>query len=121
MAEMRVDAGAASVKLFGLGNANVERIDANVGVGRLELDFGGAWQGDVDLSVTSALGSVELSVPESVAIRVERTSFLHSFSAQGLTKQNGYWVSANWETAQRKLHVRSTGTLGSLEIRRIAR
>jgi predicted membrane protein len=109
------------VKVAGLGYANVERIDANVGVGKLELDFGGEWQGDVDLSVTSALGSVELIVPDAVGIRVEKTSFLHSFSAPGLTKRNGYWVSANWDTAPRKLHIRSTGTLGSLEIRRVAR
>lgn len=121
MTELRVDAGAASVTLAGLGHANVARIDANVGVGKLAMDFGGAWQGDINMSVTSALGSVELSVPESVAIRVERTSFLHSFNAQGLTKKNGYWVSSNWDTAQHKLHIRSTGTLGSLEIRRIAR
>jgi hypothetical protein len=121
MTQMRIDAGAASVKMHGLGHANVERIDANIGVGSLELEFGGAWHGDVHLSVTSAVGSVDLKVPASVAIRVEKTSFLHSFSAPGLEKRNGYWVSDNWDTATHKLHVRATGTLGSLEITRTGR
>jgi len=121
MTQLRVDAGAASIALSGLGHANIERIDANVGVGKLELDFGGPWRGDVELSVTSALGSVEVKVPGDVAIRVEKTSFLHSFSAPGLSKENGYWVSENWATAQYKLRIRATGTLGSLEISRIGR
>jgi hypothetical protein len=121
MAQMRIDAGAASVKVFGLGHANAERIDANIGVGSLDLDFGGAWQGDLELSVTSALGSVDLAVPSNVGVRVEKTSFLHSFSAPDLEKRNGYWVSDNWDSAQYKLRIRATGTLGSLEIRRISR
>jgi hypothetical protein len=121
LTQLRVDAGAASLALSGLGHANVARVDANVGVGKLELDFGGPWRGDVELSVTSALGSVELKVPSDVAIRVEKTSFLHSFNAPGLTRENGYWVSDNWATAKYKLRIRATGTLGSLEIARVGR
>jgi hypothetical protein len=118
LAEMGVRAGAASVKLQGLGNANIARIDANVGVGSLELDFGGEWRGDTHLTVSSALGSVRVTVPARVGVRVEKTSFLHSFDAAGLQKRDGYWVSDNWETARYKLYVRSNGTLGSLEIER---
>lgn len=121
MTQMRVDAGAASVMVSGLGHANVERIDANIGVGNLELDFGGVWRGDMELSVTSALGKVDLAIPSDVGVRVEKTSFLHSFSSGDLQKRNGYWVSDNWDTARHKLEIRATGTLGSLEIRRIGR
>jgi hypothetical protein len=118
---LRVDAGAAKISLQGLGHANIERVDGNVGVGKLELDFGGPWRGDMELSVTSALGAVELAVPADIGIRVEKTSFLHSFDAPGLRKENGYWVSENWATAKYKLRIRATGTLGSLEISRMGR
>lgn len=118
LAEMSVHAGAASVKLQGLGNANIERMEANVGVGALELDFGGEWRGDTHLSVNSALGSVEVTVPANVGVRVEKSTFLHSFDAPGLQKREGYWYSDNWETATYKLYVRSTGALGALEINR---
>jgi hypothetical protein len=118
LTEMNVHAGAASVKLHGLGNANIERMEATVGVGTLELDFGGDWRADTHLSVNSALGSVQVTVPSNVGVRVEKSTFLHAFDAPGLQKRDGYWFSDNWDTATYKLYVRSTGALGAFEINR---
>lgn len=118
MTLFRLDAGAANVQVRNLGNANIERIDVNLGVGQLELDFGGEWRADVDMTVNSALGSVSLTVPPDVGIRVDASTFLHSMDAEGLTKRNGAWMSDNYETARYKLRLRNTGALGRLEIKR---
>ena len=93
----------------------------DLGVGQAELDFGGEWRGDMDVAVNSALGQVTLRVPNDVGIRVESSTFLHSLDAPGMIKRDGYSVSANWDSAQYKLKLRSSGALGRLEIQRIAR
>jgi hypothetical protein len=121
MHSMRLQIGAAAVQITGLGNANAERIDVNLGVGQATLEFGGEWRGDADMSVNSALGEVILRVPADVGIRVESSTFLHSFDAPGMIKKGGYSVSANWDTAKYKLRLHSSGALGRLEIQRIAR
>jgi uncharacterized protein DUF2154 len=118
MRVMRVDAGAATVEFAGLGNANVERIDANLGVGHLVMDFAGEWHGDVAMTVNSALGSVNVSVPNDVGVRVESTKLLSGFEANGLEKRNGGFESANFDTAKYKLRIRSAGVLGHFAITR---
>lgn len=121
MRELRIEFGAASVQVTGLGNANAERVDVSFGVGRIAMDFDGEWRNSVDVAINSALGEAVLRVPTNVGIRVESSSFLHSIDAPGLTKQDGVWTSSNWETATHKLRVRASGALGRLEIERTGR
>jgi hypothetical protein len=121
MRVMRMKIGAASAHVTGLANANAERIEVDLGVGQAELEFGGEWRGDMDVSVTSALGQVTLRVPNDVGIRIETSTFLHSLDAPGMVKRDGYSESANWARARYKLRLRSSGALGQLEIQRIAR
>ena len=121
MRTMRMKIGAASARVTGLGNANVERLEVDLGVGRAELEFGGEWRGDMDLAVNSALGQVTLRVPNDVGIRVETSTFLHSLDAPGMIKRDGYTVSGNWESARYKLRLHSSGAFGRLEIQRIER
>ncbi|HYV96133.1 MAG TPA: toast rack family protein [Gemmatimonadaceae bacterium] len=121
MRMLRMQVGAASVDVLGLGNANTDHVELNLGVGKAVLDFSGEWHGDADVSVASALGQVTLRVPGDVGIRVESSRFLHSVNATGMVKRDGYSVSDNWETARFKLRLKSSGALGSLDIERIAR
>jgi hypothetical protein len=121
MRTLRLEVGAADVQATGLGNANAEHVDVDLGVGHLALDFGGVWRGDMDMTVNSALGDITLSIPADVAIRVESSAFLHSLDAAGLTKKGNYWTTDNWDTARYKLRLRSSGALGQLTIKRIAR
>lgn len=121
MRSMRVDAGAASVRLSGLANANAEHIDVNLGVGKVALNFDGEWRTDVQMSVNSALGEITVSVPSDVGVRVTSSSFLHAVDAPGLTKSGGALVSDNWASAKHRLEVRASGALGHLEIARVDR
>ena len=116
MRELRIEFGAASVQVTGLGNANAERVDVSFGVGRIAVDFDGEWRNSVEMSINSALGEAVLRVPSDVGIRVESSSFLHALDAPGLTKRDGVWMSSNWDTATHKLRVRASGALGRLEI-----
>jgi hypothetical protein len=118
---VNLQVGAASVHVVGLGYANAEHIELNLGVGQATLDFGGDWRGDMSLSLNAALGSVTVRVPVDVGVSVESSAFLHSLDADGMTKTGGRSVSGNWDAAPHKLRIDSSGAFGRLRIERIGR
>ena len=113
-----IQAGAASLKAFRLGNANVEEVRIQSGVGSVELDFDGEWTRDVDLTMEVALGSVSVRVPREVGVRVEMQRFLTSFDHDGLSKRGGAWYSENWDTATHRIRIKSQSALGSFDLDR---
>ena len=61
-----LSAGAAELSVLGLGNSRCERIAFEGGVGRVTLDFGGAWTSSSAVTVKMALGEVALRLPREV-------------------------------------------------------
>jgi hypothetical protein len=120
MRAVTLQVGAASLQVAGLGHANTARVDLNLGVGNADLDFGGEWHGDIAMSINSALGKVTLRVPGNVGVSIESSSFLHSSGGNDMVKRDGRTVSSNWDSAQYKLHVQSSGAFGRLEVVRVA-
>ena len=120
MRSLDLTVGAASLRASGLANANAAEIRVQAGVGGVELDFGGTWTQDVDVSVRVALGGVKIRVPRDVGLRVEAQKFLASFDARGLERRGNAYVSDNWDSASHHLTVRSKTTFGSLEVERTA-
>jgi predicted membrane protein len=121
MRAVTLQVGAAALQVKGLGNANAARVDLNLGIGNADLDFGGEWRGDVQMTVNSALGKVTLRVPADVGVSIESSSFLHSTGGSDMVKREGRTVSSNWDTARHKLHVQSSGAFGRLVVERIVR
>jgi hypothetical protein len=115
-AEVRFEAGAASLEVTGLGNARTRRVRLDGGVGSAVLDFSGAWARDADVEVGMGLGSVTLRIPRALGVRVTKSSFLASFDAPGMVKRGDAWYSRNYDEADRKLDVRIDAALGSVEI-----
>lgn len=70
MKTFRYDTGASSVKLYGLANANFERLSFKGGAGEYILDFSGELQRDAMVTVDAGLSSVTIVVPEGVSARV---------------------------------------------------
>ena len=120
MRSLDLAVGAASLRAFGLANANAPEIRVQAGVGGVELDFGGAWTQDVDVAVRVALGGVTIRVPRDVGLRVEAQKFLASFDTQGLERRGNAYYSENWDSAAHHLTVRSTTTFGRLHVERSA-
>lgn len=113
---LQIEAGAADLRVTGLGNARAERIEFKGGVGATLLDFGGSWDRSTSASVQMGVGSVTLRLPRSVGVRVDRNSFLTSFSAPGLERQGNSYVSANWDSAAHQLTIHISAALGSIDI-----
>jgi hypothetical protein len=118
---VRLDAGAASLEVLHLANLRAERVDVNVGVGRVLLDLTGDWAGDLTIEVSAALGAVELVVPSDIGVRVQAGSLLQSTDLPGLQRVGEVWESPGYAGAAHRVSVVSTGALGRLSLRRAAR
>ena len=108
--------GAASLRATRLANANAEQIRVQAGVGSVDLDFGGEWTHDVELTLEMALGGATLRVPRDVGVQVDASRRLATFDLPGLVRRGNSWVSPNWETARYHLHVRGRMSVGKLAL-----
>ena len=118
MERLDLDVGAASLRARGLANARARDVRVRMNVGSAELDFDGEWTTDVELQLQITVGKVVLRVPDDVGVRVETSGILGSFDDTGFERRGDAWLSPNWNSATRKLVVRSRTTVGRLEIRR---
>lgn len=113
---VQIQAGAADLEVTGLGNARAGRIEFHGGVGSTTLDFSGQWEQNAEASVQMGVGSVKLRFPRGLGVRINRSSFLTSFDADGMVKRGGSYFSPNWESAARRLEVDVSAAFGSIDV-----
>lgn len=121
MRSLEVEAGAASVRLSGIANANAALLSVETGVGSVELDFRGTWTRDLAASVDVSIGTLKLIVPEDVGIRMDVGRVVARVTAPDLVTRDGVLVSENWDTARYKLTVRAKTVFGTVDVRRVPR
>ena len=111
-----IQVGAAEFTATGLGNANVRHMNVEAGAGSVDLDFGGAWKGNVTLDVTAAIGSVSIHVPPDIVIDRHNKAYL------GALEDNAEAAVAPLRpgTPVYHLHITGTATLGAIELDRHA-
>ena len=116
LADARLDIGAAKVRAAHFGNLRARHLDVSLGVGALDLDLEGAWDGDMELSASVALGSMTVRLPADVGVRVRSNAFLMDLRKAGLENRGDVWVSRDEESARRHVTIRLNGALGDFEI-----
>jgi hypothetical protein len=110
--------GAASFSARELGRLRAREIQVEAGVGEVRLDFEGLEMAETRLKATLGLGSLEIQVPAGVGIHLTRSSFLSSLNAPDLERRGNTWVSADWDTAPRRLWIDLETALGSVTVTR---
>ena len=111
-----LSAGAAELSVLGLGNSRCDRIAFEGGMGRVTLDFSGAWTSNAAVSVRMALGEVTLRLPRQVGVRVTLDKFLASFEPQGLVRRGRSYLSPGYDQAARHLDIDVTSAVGGVTI-----
>ena len=111
-----LSAGAAELSVLGLGNSRCDRIAFEGGMGRVTLDFSGAWTSNAAVSVRMALGEVTLRLPRQVGVRVTLDKFLVSFEPQGLVRRGRSYLSPGYDQAARPLDIDVTTAVGGVTI-----
>lgn len=108
--------GAADFHLSGVGNLNAEEVSLKAGVGSVTLELDGAWTADQSLEIEMGLGALELRIPRTLGVRLERTSLLTSIDTGGMVRRDGAYYSANWEGAEHKVDIEISAAFGSVDI-----
>ncbi len=121
MSEFKLEAGAASVQMWKLGNANFERFDFDGGAGSFELDFRGEYQDEAKIKIEIGLGSAELTFPDDIPIRIE-TGGSEWFSSVDFHNDDldeiddGIYESPGYEDAEIRISLELEVSLGSIDI-----
>lgn len=113
---VRIEAGAASLRASGLGNARAARFQFEGGVGETTLDFDGAWTRSATATVQMGIGSLRLRLPRDLGVKIVKQSFMTRFDADGLVKRGGAHYSRNWESAPYRLTISIEAALGSIDV-----
>lgn len=120
MDELRVEAGAASLEIRGLGDARARRVAVENAVGEVTLDLSGRWTSDATASVKTGVGKVTLRVPRELGVKLDRQTFLSSISGLRLEKaDDGSYRTGNWEEAEHRLDLQVQAAFGSIEVDRL--
>ena len=109
-------AGAAQLSVLGLGNSRCDRIAFEGGVGKVTLDFGGAWTSNSKVEVTMALGELTLRLPRQVGVSVTLDKFLSSFDPEGLERRGTSYRSSGYEQAARQLDIDISTAGGAVKV-----
>lgn len=113
---VKIEAGAADLRVEGLGNARAEKIEFSGGVGNTVLDFGGQWTHSALATVQMGIGAVTLRLPQSIGVRLDKSSFLTSFDSNGFVKRGSSYYSPNWDDASIRLTLDINAALGSINV-----
>jgi hypothetical protein len=111
-----ISAGAAEVSLLGLGNSRCDEIEFEGGMGKVLLDFSGAWSSSAKVQVTMAMGELTLRLPRRVGVRLSMNKFLSSFEPAGLVRRGDALVSPNYDRSQQHLDLSLTTAVGGVNL-----
>jgi hypothetical protein len=111
-----ISAGAAEVSLLGLGNSRCDEIEFEGGVGRVLLDFGGAWSSSSRVEVKMAVGELTLRLPRKVGLQITMDKFLSSFKPAGLVRRGNSFQSPDYDSRKRHLEIDLTTAMGGVNV-----
>jgi hypothetical protein len=112
----QLSAGAAELSVIGLGNSRCDRIDFEGGVGKVALDFGGAWAASSDVEVRMAMGELTLRLPRQVGVRLTLDKFFSSFHPAGLVRRGNSFESPKYDRDNRHLDIAVTSAVGQVRV-----
>ncbi|MEW5994473.1 MAG: toast rack family protein [Candidatus Zixiibacteriota bacterium] len=119
--QISVDAGAASLDMYSIGNANFEDFSFEGGAGSFDLDFRGKYTGESRIDIEVGLSSTDIMLPADVPVRVESDddNWLSSvdFHNDDLDEvEDGVYETSDFKNAQVRIILNVDVGLGSVDI-----
>jgi len=109
-------AGAAELKVYGLGNSRCREVSLEGGVGSVTLDFTGTWTSDTRVHLMMAAGELTLRLPRTVGVRMAIEKSLVRFEPKGFTRRGNEYFSANYGRTERSIEVELTTSFAGLNV-----
>lgn len=115
MEELTYKTGASDVELLGLGNANVDEITFDSGVGSYTLDFRGDVQDDISVRIQSGMSDITIIIPEDARAEIDFSSGISNIDAEGTWTISGNTYSCGTEGPVIKINLEMA--LGNLQLK----
>jgi hypothetical protein len=92
MESLSFTTGASSAKIFGLANANFNRMTFSGGAGNYTLDFGGSLSHDAYVEIKAGASNLKIIVPTGMQVQVNNLSSVSVINTEGtwLLKDDSY-------------------------------
>jgi len=114
--ELQLEAGAAALRVWSIGNANCRQVRFDGGVGDVTLDFSGAWRGEMVAGLNVAFGTLTLMLPRDAGVSVRVTRFLASFERTGFVKRGDTYYTPGYDASSRRLALDVRAALGGIDV-----
>jgi len=118
--KISIDAGAASIVMEHLGNANFSRLDFDGGLGKFKLDFDGIYTQKSKARISIGMGSAVIHLPADLPLRIEADdNFLSSVDFKNIDRDkldDGYYESDDYHSSDIGLDLVIEVGLGSVDI-----
>ena len=114
----QVLSGAAKLDLRELGNANLDELTFDGGLGTYAFDFRGAWQRSANVRIQAGASHVDLRVPQDIGVRV-CPGDLGRGRYGGLQAQDGCYVNQLYGESDITLDISLDLGLGKLNVRQV--
>lgn len=117
---LNIEAGASSLEMYSLGNANFDMMEFSGGVGAFELDFRGEYSGESEINIEIGLGSAEIILPRNLPVHIETngSGFLSSidFHNDDLDEiDDGVFESEDFRSAKDRIVMNLEVGMGSID------
>ena len=110
--------GIGHLEMTGLGNYGFSDFCFNGGIGDSSLDFSGEWKSIGNINIEVGLGSLEVTVPEDMGVRVKSTrSFLSKMHMPGFKQVGNEYHSGNIDKAEKELVIRLNTGIGDVRFK----
>jgi hypothetical protein len=119
MDKLDIDAGAVSLVVRNLANANFDEMSLDGGAASYELDFSGELKRDGHVNLNAGVSTVKVLVPASTPARIRPGSVLGSLDiGDGLMKKEGaFWNEAAIAGGTPVLNIYASIALGTLVLK----
>ncbi len=121
--EFSIDAGASSLNLVSLGNANFDNFKFSGGAGKFDLDLRGKYTGESEAKLEVGVGSADITLPADVPVRIESDDNnwfssvdIHDRKARLDEIDDGVYESPGFSKATARLVVKLDVGLGSVDV-----
>lgn len=117
MESLKVRAGAANLRMEGIGNAGPQEMRVEGGVGNMILDFSGNWPESAQVTVVAGAGSLTLRVPRHIGVRVELEGGLSNLQVDPqLALSEGAYINSAYSQTDRHLLITLRVGMGSVAV-----
>jgi hypothetical protein len=116
LTSLHIYSGAAKLELLELGNANLDELSFDGGLGTYLFDFGGEWQRSADVRILAGASQVTLRLPQDIGVRI-CPGEMHRESMDRLEAQGDCYVNALYGQSDITLNVDLDLGLGNLDVK----